>query len=69
MNNYLSMKILVLGDSSAGKTSFSKRLCYNKFEEVTNQTVGCDYCVKTIDNLINQVVKLELWEYAGASSQ
>jgi len=59
------MKVLVVGDSSAGKTSFLRRLCYDIFEQDTNQTVGCDYCMKTIDYLAKKVIKLQLWEIAG----
>jgi len=65
MDECLFMKILVVGDSSAGKTSFLRRLCYDIFEQDTNQTVGCDYCMKTIENMAKKVIKLQLWEIAG----
>lgn len=61
----LFMKILVIGDTTAGKTSILRRLCFNTFDENTNPTVGCDFCVKIINNVSKKDIRLQLWEIAG----
>ena len=38
----LSFKILLLGDSTVGKTAFILRFCEDKFEEDSLTTIGLD---------------------------
>ena len=57
-------KILLLGDASVGKTSFTKRYCYNIFNPSERLTIGVDFHVKTIE-LPNKRIKLQLWDVGG----
>ncbi len=63
-----TFKILLLGDASVGKTSFTKRYCYNIFNPSERLTIGVDFHVKTID--INhrgdkKKIKLQIWDVGG----
>lgn len=59
-----TFKILLLGDASVGKTSFTKRYCYNIFNPSERLTIGVDFHVKTIE-LNNRRIKLQLWDVGG----
>nr|XP_048679461.1 EF-hand calcium-binding domain-containing protein 4B [Caretta caretta] len=57
-------KIVFVGNSSVGKTSFLKRFCEDHFSPDTSATVGIDYSVKTV-TVDNSQVALQLWDTAG----
>ncbi|KAM4675286.1 EF-hand calcium-binding domain-containing protein 4B [Discoglossus pictus] len=57
-------KIVVVGNSSVGKTSFLRRFCEGNFSPGTSATVGIDYSVKTL-TVDNCQVALQLWDTAG----
>ncbi|KAM6096629.1 EF-hand calcium-binding domain-containing protein 4B isoform 2-T2 [Chlamydotis macqueenii] len=57
-------KIIFVGNSSVGKTSFLRRFCEDRFFPDTAATVGVDYTVKTI-TVDNTQVALQLWDTAG----
>jgi len=59
-----TFKILLLGDASVGKTSFTKRFCYNLFNPSERLTIGVDFHVKTID-LHGKKIKLQIWDVGG----
>ena len=59
-----TFKILLLGDASVGKTSFTKRYCYNIFNPSERLTIGVDFHVKTID-LKGKKIKLQIWDVGG----
>jgi small GTP-binding protein len=59
-----TFKILLLGDASVGKTSFTKRYCYNLFNPSERLTIGVDFHVKTID-LHGNKLKLQIWDVGG----
>jgi len=65
VSNYdYTFKVLLLGDASVGKTSFTKRYCYNIFNPSERLTIGVDFHVKTID-LHGKKVKLQIWDIGG----
>ena len=65
MVNYdYTFKILVLGDDSAGRTSFTQRYCYNIFRPLERLTIGVDFHVKTI-RLLDRTIKLQKWDVVG----
>ncbi|CAF1005606.1 unnamed protein product, partial [Brachionus calyciflorus] len=57
-------KIVFIGDSGVGKTSFVQRFCNNTFRESFSTTIGVDFQVKSII-LDNRVIALQLWDTAG----
>ncbi|XP_008291518.1 ras and EF-hand domain-containing protein homolog [Stegastes partitus] len=57
-------KIVLVGNSSVGKTSLLRRFCDECFHPGTSATVGIDYSVKTITVDSSQVA-LQLWDTAG----
>uniref|UniRef100_A0A6I8S6G1 EF-hand domain-containing protein n=1 Tax=Xenopus tropicalis TaxID=8364 RepID=A0A6I8S6G1_XENTR len=60
-------KIVLVGNSSVGKTSFLRRFCDGSFHPGTSATVGVDYSVKTV-TVDNCQVALQLWDTAGQES-
>ena len=65
MSHYdYTFKILLLGDASVGKTSFTKRYCYNIFNPSERLTIGVDFHVKTIE-LNDKKIKLQIWDVGG----
>ncbi|CAL8263046.1 unnamed protein product [Merluccius merluccius] len=57
-------KVILVGNSSVGKTSLLKRFCDDRFCHDTSATVGVDYSVKTI-LVDNSQVALQVWDTAG----
>jgi small GTP-binding protein len=54
----------LLGDASVGKTSFTKRYCYNIFNPSERLTIGVDFHVKTIE-INDKKIKLQIWDVGG----
>ncbi|XP_037538701.1 ras and EF-hand domain-containing protein [Nematolebias whitei] len=57
-------KIVLVGNSSVGKTSLLQRFCDGRFHPGTSATVGIDYSVKTI-TVDSSKVALQMWDTAG----
>lgn len=57
-------KLLIIGNSSVGKTSFLFRYADNSFTSAFVSTVGIDFKVKTIYRK-DKRVKLQIWDTAG----
>ncbi|XP_051011386.1 EF-hand calcium-binding domain-containing protein 4B [Acomys russatus] len=57
-------KIVFVGDSAVGKTSYLRRICEARFSPGMAATVGIDYRVKTV-TVDNVQVALQLWDTAG----
>ncbi|XP_061061864.1 EF-hand calcium-binding domain-containing protein 4B [Eubalaena glacialis] len=57
-------KIVFVGNSSVGKTSFLSRFCDGSFSPGSAATVGIDYRVKTV-RVDGSRVALKLWDTAG----
>ena len=60
-----SFKILLLGDSSVGKTCFLKRYIDETFQDVYLSTIGFDYKYKRITLKDGKNIKLQIWDTAG----
>jgi len=58
-------KILLLGDSSVGKTCFIKRYIDNTFQDAYLSTIGFDFKLKFVTLDDGTVVKVQLWDTAG----
>jgi Ras-related protein Rab-8A len=57
-------KILLIGDSSVGKTSITMRFVNNNFSPSFITTIGIDFVSKII-NSSEHKVKLQIWDTAG----
>ena len=58
------IKILILGDSSVGKSSIVVRYTENKFYSSYLTTIGVDFVKKTL-RLNDQEINLQIWDSAG----
>ena len=58
------LSLLLLGDSSVGKSALLLRFAENNFAESFIATIGIDFKIKTI-KMDNKVVKLQIWDTAG----
>lgn len=58
-------KIILLGDSSVGKTAIIQRFFQNDFQENHITTIGVDFRFKNVD-IDGTVVSLQVWDTAGS---
>jgi len=65
MNDDSVYKVLILGDSSVGKTCFLLKYTDKVFNEVYMSTIGLDYRLKTLTLKSGKKVKLQIWDTAG----
>ncbi len=67
MDNYIkiSKKIVILGQSSVGKTSLVLKLLSGKFNQYSESTIGASFCSKLIKADDGIVDKVEIWDTAG----
>ena len=60
----LSYKIVLLGDSSVGKSCIMERYVNNNFDEYSEVTIGASFATKDI--LVKQnKIRFEMWDTAG----
>ncbi|XP_064423443.1 EF-hand calcium-binding domain-containing protein 4B-like [Latimeria chalumnae] len=57
-------KVVFVGNSGVGKTSFIRRFCNDKFLKAVSTTVGMDYQVRNLQ-VDETRVALQLWDTAG----
>ncbi|KAI5619445.1 ras-related protein Rab-3B-like [Silurus asotus] len=62
--NY-QFRIIMLGDSTVGKSSMLKRYTEDRFLECINETVGVDFYVHFLEVEPGMMVKLQFWDTAG----
>ena len=60
-----AFKILLLGDSSVGKTCFLKRYTDSTFQDAYLSTIGFDFKYKFVTLEEGKTVKVQLWDTAG----
>ena len=60
----LSYKIILLGDTTVGKTSLIVRYCDSKFNESCLSTIGVDTKTKYV-KYNDKKIELEIWDTAG----
>lgn len=61
------LKVVILGESSVGKTSLAHRFASNTFNEHTVNTIGAAFITKeyTSKKFQERKVKFEIWDTAG----
>lgn len=58
-------RIILVGDSSCGKSSFLNRFCFDEFDSKIPSTIGVDFKAKILRIRDNKVVKFQIWDTAG----
>ena len=58
------IKIIVIGNSGVGKTSFVNKWANNEFNDSTNTTIGSDFGHKIFENN-GTIYNIQLWDIAG----
>ena len=58
-------KVLLLGDSTVGKTCFLLRYCDKTFQDAHLSTIGLDYRLKSMTLKNKKNIKLQIWDTAG----
>ena len=61
----VGLKVIMIGDTSVGKSSVISRLTQNTFNENIKATIGCDYFEKEMKLSSDLTVKLSIWDTAG----
>jgi Ras-related protein Rab-11A len=60
----LLIKVVIVGDSSVGKTNLLSRFAHNSFNENSRNTIGVDF--QAVDlNISGQNIKAQFWDTAG----
>ena len=57
-------KLLLIGDSSVGKTAIILRFSEDAFSPTFISTIGIDFRIKTIE-IRGKKIKLQIWDTAG----
>lgn len=63
-NNQFIFKVILIGDSSTGKTSMIQRFINNTFEDKHLNTIGVDFFMRACD-IEKHHIKLQIWDTAG----
>ncbi|CAG00264.1 unnamed protein product [Tetraodon nigroviridis] len=58
-------RIILLGDSTVGKSSLLKRFTDGVYSDVADPTVGVDFYARSLDIEPEVKIKLQLWDTAG----
>ncbi|CAJ0608519.1 unnamed protein product [Cylicocyclus nassatus] len=58
-------RVIIIGDSTVGKSSLLKYFTEGKMAEISDPTVGVDFYARMIELRPNFRVKLQLWDTAG----
>ncbi|EGR29879.1 Ras-related gtp-binding protein, putative [Ichthyophthirius multifiliis] len=58
------LKLLIIGDSTVGKTCIALRFCDDKFSLSHTNTVGIDFQLKYLE-IQGKKIKLQIWDTAG----
>ncbi|KAM8998707.1 ras-related protein Rab-42 [Ara ararauna] len=61
----LQFRVIMLGDSTVGKSSLLRRYTEGVFLDAINQTVGVDFYVQFVELEPGLRVKLQFWDTAG----
>ncbi|KAM9409257.1 ras-related protein rab7 [Pholidichthys leucotaenia] len=60
----LTLKIILIGDSGVGKSSFVNRYVNHRFTSMYRATIGADFLSKTV-TVDGDPVTLQMWDTAG----
>ena len=63
-DEYLGIKVTLIGESSVGKTCIINRFCKGVFNADVESTLGANYSQKKLEKN-GQKIRLDLWDTAG----
>ena len=63
-DEYIGIKVTLIGESSVGKTCIINRFCKGLFTPDVDSTLGANYSQKRIERN-GQKIRLDLWDTAG----
>lgn len=58
------IKLLIVGNSNAGKTQLINRFVSNKFDEEYRATIACDFAIKILE-IDGEQIRLQMWDIQG----
>lgn len=58
-------KVVLIGDSSVGKTNLSSRFIKNEFMVESKSTIGVEFATKNMKSEDGKIYKVQLWDTAG----
>ena len=65
INGYdMIFKIILIGDTSVGKTNILSKYLTDEFDAKSKATVGVEFGVKNF-KIENNIVKVQIWDTAG----
>ena len=64
-NEYITCKVVLLGEVGVGKTSIISRYLSNSFSQVLMSTTGTSYATKKIDIDDDHKIQFQIWDTAG----
>ena len=64
-NEYITCKVVLLGEAGVGKTSIISRYLSNSFSEVLMSTTGASYATKKIEIDDEHKIQFQIWDTAG----
>lgn len=59
-----TFKIVLVGDTSVGKTSLVNRFIYKRFSDYINSTVGANFC-SYVYEVADEKMRINIWDTAG----
>ena len=65
MSDECVFKVLLLGDSTVGKTCFLMKYTDKTFQDIHMSTIGLDYRLKAMKLKSGKKIKLQIWDTAG----
>ncbi|KAF3529803.1 hypothetical protein DY000_02037339 [Brassica cretica] len=57
-------KLVLIGDSSVGKTNLLSRFTKNEFSIESKATIGVEFATKSV-HVDEKIIKAQLWDTAG----
>ena len=55
------IKLLIVGNSNAGKTQLINRFVSDRFDDEYRATIACDFAIKILEIDGNQI-RLQMWD-------
>ena len=65
IDNFESVKVVLIGESGVGKTSIITQFIDNVFQDEQQSTIGGTFSTKTVKCSNGKILKLEIWDTAG----